>query len=84
MANQYFSRDCKNVDMKSASYVKAYIFPSHIEATGVTYARHWKTKAELQKEIDKLKTLPISQEEYEIRFAELQNQLKQRKQRHPP
>ena len=84
MKNKYFSKPNKNLDLKMSGNVKAFMFPSCIDVTGVTYSRHWKTKAELLNEIEELKTLPLSNEEYERRLSELRNQLEKRKQKHPP
>ena len=84
MKNKYFSKPNKNLDLKMSGNVKAFMFPSCIDVTGVTYSRHWKTKSEIQKEIEELKTLPLSNEEYERRLSELRNQLEKRKQKHPP
>lgn len=84
MKFDYFSKASSNYDMKMASSVKAFIFPSYIEATGVTYTNHKKTKGELMKEMEELKNLPLSVEEYEKRVSELQQHIEQRTQIHPP
>lgn len=84
MKNEYFSKSNKSLDLKLSGNVKVFMFPSYIEVTGATYSRHWKTKGELQKEIEELKTLPLSNEEYERRLSQLRKQVEQRKQVHPP
>lgn len=83
MSSDYFVENNDKTDMtKNSSYVQAYIFPSHIEGKGIAVARHFKTKAEIQKEIEELKNLPVSQEEYDRRLAKLMEELEKRKQVH--
>lgn len=86
---EYLSIESCNTDMKkSSSYVNAYIFPSHVEAVGVSYCRHFKTIPELEADIAnlevKLKNGTISDEEYHRQMAELQCQLSSRRQIHKP
>ena len=85
MSNHYFTLDSNKTDMRKYSrYVKVTAYPSHIQGIGVGYQRHWKTIPELNAEIDNLKKLPLSQEEYNERLQQLQEQLEQRKQIHKP
>ena len=85
MSNHYFTLDSNKTDMRKYSrYVKVTAYPSHIQGIGVGYQRHWKTIPELNDEIDNLKKLPLSQEEYDERLQQLQEQLEQRKQIHKP
>lgn len=85
MSNHYFTLDSDKTDMKKYSkFVRVTAYPSHIEGVGVAYQRHWKTKDEIINEIDNLKNLPLSQEEYDSRLQELQEKLEQRKQVHKP
>ena len=82
MERSYFTRDSTNTDIKSSSrYVNVYISPSYVQAVGVSYDRHWKTKAEIEREIAELKNKPYSSEEYEAKLAELNHQLDERKQK---
>lgn len=81
----YYVKDSDETDMQmSSSYVEATIYPSHIEGVGVSYARHYKTIPELEKEIEELKNKPYSQEEYDKRLAELQCLLDLRRKPHKP
>ena len=85
MSNHYFTLDSDKTDMRKYSkYVRVKAYSSHIEGVGVAYQRHWKTKDEIIAEIDNLKNLPLSQEEYNKRLQQLQEQLEQRKQIHKP
>jgi hypothetical protein len=85
MSNHYFTLDSNKTDMRKYSkYVKVRVYRSHIQGIGVGYQRHWKTIPELNDEIDNLKKLPLSQEEYNERLQQLQEQLEQRKQIHKP
>lgn len=85
MSNHYFTLDSDKTDMRKYSkYVKVRAYSSHIEGVGVAYQRHWKTKDEIIAEIDNLQKLPLSQEEYNKRLQQLQEQLEQRKQVHKP
>ena len=85
MKNSYFTRDSPNTNIKSSSrYVNVYIFPDYVQAVGVSYDRHWKTKAELEREIAELKSKPYSSEEYEMKLSELNQQLEERKQKQKP
>lgn len=77
---RYFVKDSDDDDInKMSSYVNAKFFPSHIEIVGVSYARHFKTVPELEKEIEELKKLPLSHEEYEKRLKPLEEQLAKRR-----
>ena len=89
--SDYYTVESCSTDMKtSCSYVSAYIFPSHIQAVGVGYARHFKTIAELKNEIEvteKAMKMPVSNEEYlelEYKLEELQHQLEDRKKDYKP
>jgi len=83
MPNNYFSVNSEKTDMKKYSkYVKVRAYPSHIEGVGVSYQRHWKTIPEIIEEIENLKQVPLSTEEYDKKLQELEKQLKQRKQVH--
>lgn len=85
MLNNYFTLDSDKTDMKKHSkYVRVTAYPSHVEGIGVAYQRHWKTKEEIIAEINNLKKLPLSQEEYDKRLQQLQKQLQERKQIHKP
>ena len=53
--SDYYTVESCSTDMKtSCAYVDVYIFPSHIQAVGVGYARHSKTVPELENEISKV------------------------------
>ena len=89
--SNYYTVESGSSDMKkSCSYVTAYIFPSHIQAVGVSYARHFKTIAELKREIEvteKAMKNTVSNEEYlelEFKLQELQHQLANRKKDYKP
>lgn len=83
MSSEYFVENNNKTDMtKNSSYVQAYIFNQHIQGKGIAVVRHFRTKAEIQKEIEELKNLPISQEEYDRRLVELMAELEKRKQIH--
>ena len=89
--SNYYTVESGSTDMKkSCSYVNAYIFPSHIQAVGVSYARHFKTIAELKNEIEvteKAMKNPVLNEEYlelEFKLQELQHQLADRKKDYKP
>lgn len=85
---EYFSSKSENTDMKSSSYVNAYIFNDHIEGTGVSYRRNFKTISELEEEIANLeidfKNEKVSQSEYDMRLEELHRQISARRQIHKP
>lgn len=83
MNDHYFTSDSDKTDMKKYSkYVRVTVYPSHIEGVGVGYQRHWKTIPELNAEIDNLKKLSLSQEEYDKRLQLLQKQIEERRQKH--
>lgn len=85
MSEHYFTIDSDKTDMKKYSkYVKVRSYSSHIEGVGVAYQRPWKTIPELNAEIDNLKNLHLSQEEYNRRLQELQAQIEKRRQVHKP
>lgn len=85
MSNDYHSEPSINVDMsKFSNYVKANLYPNRVEGVGVSYKRHFRTIAEIQKEIVELKNLPLSQEEYFRRLKKLKEELEERKQTHSP
>lgn len=76
----YFTKLSDDDDInKMSSYVNAKFFPNHIEIVGVSYARHFKTVPELEKEIAELKKLPLSQEAYERKLKPLEEQLAKRR-----
>lgn len=84
MSNNYYSKTSNETDMrKFSNSVNAYIFPNHIEGVGVSYDRHFRTKPEIKKEISELKSLPLSQEEYNRRLKKLKEELEGRSQIHP-
>lgn len=83
MSNDYYSKPSKDVDMsKSSSYVRAKLYPHHVEGVGISYRRHFRTKEEIKHEIAKLKTLSLSQEEYNRRLKYLKEELESRNQSH--
>lgn len=80
MAEQYYSKDSSNTDMERfSSYVDVTIYQNHIEGVGVSYVRHFKTIPELEKELEELKKLPLSQDEYEKRKESLENKVLSRR-----
>lgn len=81
----YFTKSSNDDDInKFSSYVNAKFFPSHVEVVGVSYARHFKTIPELETEIEEIKKLPLSHEEYLKRLKSLEEQLAERKRPHKP
>ena len=73
--SDYFTVESSSDNIRNSAYVKAYIFPSHIQAVGVSYERHFRTVPELEKEISQVKESmkkPISNEEH----LELEERLK--------
>lgn len=69
----------------SVSYIE---FTTHIEATAKTYTRHFRTKAEIQKELNYWKRQPYNLlsngKEIAEKISELEKQLQARKQIHKP
>lgn len=85
MSEQYYSIDSNDTDMeKFSSYVDVTMYPNHIEGIGVSYARHFRTIPEIEKEIEQLKNMPLSQEEYEKRKKNLESELLSRKRPYTP
>ncbi len=85
---EYSSVENDDTNIEKCSYVNAYIFPSLVEGTGVSYCRHFKTIPELQADIAnlevKLKNGTISNEEYHQQLAKLQYLISTRRQVHKP
>lgn len=70
-------------DCDSVSYFQ---FPTHIEATGRTYTRHFRTKAEIQRELNYWKSQPYTLlsngQNIAEKIKELEKELQGRKQIH--
>ena len=69
--------------------VSFFEFPTHIEATARTYTRHFKTKAEIQRELNYWKRQPYALmgakgKEIAEKIMELEKELQGRKQTHKP
>lgn len=70
--------------------IRYYEFPTHIESTASTYTRHFRTKSEIQNELNYWKKRQIyalnEEQEKEIaeKITELEKELQGRKQTHKP
>lgn len=81
----YYTKNSNRTDMKSSSsYVETYVFKNYVQGKGVSYVRRYKTIPELEKEIAELKNKPYTQEEYEQRLAELEEQIQKRRRKPKP
>lgn len=85
----YYSIPNTTLKLDDCDSVTFYEFPTHIEATGRTYTRHFKTKAEIQRELNYWKRQPYALmgakgKEIAEKIMTLEKELQARKQIHKP
>lgn len=84
----YYCIPNRTLKLDDCDSVSFFEFPTHIESTGRTYTRHFRTKAEIQRELNYWKrqpyTLLSSGKEIAKKIIALEKELQERKQIHKP
>ena len=85
----YYCIPNRTLKLDDCDSVSFFEFPTHIEATARTYTRHFKTKAEIQRELNYWKRQPYALmgakgKEIAEKITELEKELQERKQTHRP
>lgn len=84
----YYSIPNPTLKLDDCDSVSFFEFSTHIEATSRTYTRHFRTKAEIQKELDYWKRQPYNLlsngQNIAEKITELEKELQARKQTHKP
>ena len=85
----YYSIPNTTLKLDDCNSVSFFEFPTHIEATARTYTRHFKTKAEIQRELNYWKRQPYALmgakgKEIAEKIIALEKELQGRKQTHRP
>lgn len=85
----YYSIPNPTLKLEDCDSVSYFQFPTHIEATGRTYTRHFRTKSEIQRELNYWKKKPYALmgekgKEIAEKIMTLEKELQARKQTHKP
>ena len=85
----YYCIPNRTLKLNDCDSVSFFEFPTHIEATARTYTRHFKTKAEIQRELNYWKRQPYALmgtkgKEIAEKIIALEKELQGRKQTHRP
>ena len=85
----YYCIPNRTLKLDDCDSVSFFEFPTHIEATARTYTRHFKTKAEIQRELNYWKRQPYALmgakgKEIAEKIIALEKELQGRKQTHRP